>query len=96
VEKHANVDAGRNRPGTTQGSAPGGRRCLVSSIGLQVGGWRRTRRPDLRVLFMSGYTVDELEAQGLGGATTRLLVKPFSLDELGARLRQALAGPAGL
>ncbi|HTT56157.1 MAG TPA: hypothetical protein VMF63_03535 [Opitutaceae bacterium] len=45
---------------------------------------------------MSGYTVDELEAQGLGGATTRLLVKPFSLDELGARLRQALAGPAGL
>ena len=45
---------------------------------------------------MSGYTGDELEAQGLGGATTRLLVKPFSLEELGARLRQVLAGPAGL
>jgi len=54
------------------------------------------QRPDLRVLFMSGYTGDELEAQGLGGATTRLLVKPFSLEQLGARLRQVLAGPAGL
>ena len=54
------------------------------------------QRPDLRVLFMSGYTSRELEAQGLGHAVARLLVKPFSLDELNARLRQVLAGPAGI
>ena len=54
------------------------------------------RHPELRVLFMSGYTGHELEAHGLANAGSRLLVKPFSIDHLTARLRQVLAGPPGL
>ena len=53
------------------------------------------QRPDLRVLYMSGYTGNELGAHGLENADARLLVKPFSVDQLTSRLRQVLAGPAG-
>ncbi|MFI5336311.1 MAG: ATP-binding protein [Opitutales bacterium] len=53
-------------------------------------------RPDLRVLFMSGYTGQELGSHGLGRSQTNLLQKPFSVDELTVRVRSVLAGPAGL
>ena len=53
------------------------------------------QRPDLRVLYMSGYTGNELGAHGLANADARLLVKPFSVEQLTSRLRQVLAGPAG-
>ena len=54
------------------------------------------QRPDLRVLYMSGYTGNELGAHGIARADTRLLVKPFTVKELTARLRDILAGPPGL
>jgi signal transduction histidine kinase/ActR/RegA family two-component response regulator len=52
----------------------------------------RARRPDIRVVFMSGYT----EHPALGGAalapSESLLRKPFAPDEMVAALRRALAG----
>jgi PAS domain S-box-containing protein len=53
-------------------------------------------RRDLRVLFMSGYTGQELAAQGLDDTRARLLVKPFTLAELTSRVSEAIQGPPGL
>jgi CheY-like chemotaxis protein len=40
------------------------------------------QRPDVRVLFMSGYTDDEIVRRGLGVAGTALLDKPFTAEAL--------------
>jgi len=50
-------------------------------------------RPQIRVLFMSGYTGDELRAEGLSRAGGQLLIKPFTAEDLISRVRQALAEP---
>ncbi|MEE4361040.1 MAG: PAS domain S-box protein [Pseudomonadales bacterium] len=47
-------------------------------------------RPDTRVLYISGYPADELEAGALPGACGSLLTKPFSREELARRVREAL------
>jgi CheY-like chemotaxis protein len=46
-------------------------------------------RPDLPVLFMSGYTDDEVAAHGLGPDQS-FLQKPFTSDVLGRKVREAL------
>jgi two-component system cell cycle sensor histidine kinase/response regulator CckA len=51
------------------------------------------QRPQLRVLFMSGYTGDELRTEELARAGGQLLCKPFSVAELMAKVRQVLAEP---
>jgi PAS domain S-box-containing protein len=51
------------------------------------------QRPELRVLFMSGYTGDELRTEGLARAGGKLLIKPFTADELTARVHRALVEP---
>jgi FixJ family two-component response regulator len=47
-------------------------------------------RPDLRVLFMSGYAQPTLGANGTFPAEADLLDKPFTEPTLLARVRQAL------
>jgi two-component system cell cycle sensor histidine kinase/response regulator CckA len=51
----------------------------------------RAERPKLRVLYISGYTDDELVRRGSGGAA--LLQKPFTAAALGAAVRRALDSP---
>ncbi len=48
-------------------------------------------RPGLRVLYISGYTADELEAHGLAHPGALLLEKPFTRKQIGQRLREVLA-----
>ena len=48
-------------------------------------------RPDLRVLYISGYTADELQAHGLAHPGAMLLGKPFTRDQLGRKIRESLA-----
>jgi CheY-like chemotaxis protein len=55
----------------------------------------RERRPDQRVLFMSGFTNDILGEHGMIAPDIQLLPKPFSPKDLTARVRQALAEPVG-
>jgi two-component system, cell cycle sensor histidine kinase and response regulator CckA len=50
-------------------------------------------RPDLRVLYMSGYVDSPVVDHGLLDASQRLLAKPFSLDELLRAMRQLLDAP---
>jgi PAS domain S-box-containing protein len=51
-------------------------------------------RPDTRVLLMSGYADDATLRGGIEPAKTPFLQKPFSMDALAARIREALNGPA--
>ncbi|MEJ8853485.1 ATP-binding protein [Variovorax robiniae] len=50
----------------------------------------RERAPGLKVLFTTGYTRNTTLRNGGLGADTRLLSKPFSVDELALKVRQAL------
>ena len=48
----------------------------------------RSRRPDLRVVFMSGYTQGALEPAAVDETCTRFLPKPFTADQLVRTLRE--------
>jgi signal transduction histidine kinase len=52
------------------------------------------RRPDLRVLYMSGYTDDTVVRHGILEQRTPFIQKPFSLTSLARRVRQVLDEPA--
>ena len=51
-------------------------------------------QPDLPVLFMSGYTGDDVLARSLLPAAAPFVQKPFAPEELVARVRMLLAGAA--
>ncbi len=54
-------------------------------------------RPDLRVLFTSGYTDDAILRYGVERASVAFLRKPFDLGMLRRRVREALdASPSSL
>jgi CheY-like chemotaxis protein len=53
----------------------------------------RQARPDLKVLYMSGYVDGALVRQGRLDAATALLQKPFSPDALERKVRQVLDDP---
>ena len=48
------------------------------------------QRPQLKVLFVSGYTEDALLRRGIAQATTAYLPKPFTLPALARRTREML------
>jgi PAS domain S-box-containing protein len=50
----------------------------------------RELRPDIRVLYMSGYTDDEVLRQGVRAHEVPFLQKPFTVEELTARVREVL------
>jgi CheY-like chemotaxis protein len=50
------------------------------------------RRPDLKVLFTTGYTRNAVVHNGVLDAGVHLIGKPFTLEELAARVRDALDG----
>ncbi len=49
------------------------------------------RRPDMRVLFMSGYTDDALVGRHVLGPNTLFLQKPFRPADLRRKVREALS-----
>ncbi len=52
----------------------------------------RSRKPSLRVLFMSGYTDDVIARQGMLDGGSSFITKPFTIRQLKEKVRQALAG----
>jgi DNA-binding NarL/FixJ family response regulator len=48
--------------------------------------------PSLKVLYTSGHAEDALSRYGLGADEQHFLSKPFSIDELVRKVREALAG----
>jgi two-component system, cell cycle sensor histidine kinase and response regulator CckA len=59
--------------------------------GRELVGRLRLRRPDLPVLFLSGYTGDEVSDEVRGQPHQAFLQKPFSPDALAAALEELLA-----
>jgi two-component system cell cycle sensor histidine kinase/response regulator CckA len=51
-------------------------------------------RPGLRVLFMSGYTDDEVMRRGVIDGQTAFLQKPYTPDVLAHKVREVLDAPA--
>ncbi|MFC7738862.1 PAS domain S-box protein [Roseomonas sp. GCM10028921] len=54
----------------------------------------RRRRPDLKVIFTTGYTRNAVVHNGVLDSGVHLIMKPFSLQVLARKLRQALDGEA--
>jgi PAS domain S-box-containing protein len=52
-----------------------------------------SRRPGIKCLFMSGYTANAIAHHGVLDEGVHFLEKPFSIEALAAKLREALAGP---
>lgn len=50
-------------------------------------------RPEMKILFMSGYTDEAIVQHGVLAANSELLQKPFSSEELARKVRQVLAVP---
>ena len=53
----------------------------------------RRRRPGLKVLYTTGYTRNAVVHNGALDPGVHLICKPFSLEELSARVREALDAP---
>lgn len=54
----------------------------------------QAERPDMKVIFMSGYTDDAVVRQGILEAGVHFLHKPFSPAALAVKVREVLDGPA--
>jgi CheY-like chemotaxis protein len=63
---------------------PGGK------TGRQLADEARALRPEMRVLFTSGYTQNSILHQGKLDQGVHLLSKPYRRDELGRKVREAL------
>jgi two-component system, cell cycle sensor histidine kinase and response regulator CckA len=48
--------------------------------------------PDLKRLFMSGYTADIIAHHGVLDEGVHFIQKPFSMKDLGGKLRETLEG----
>lgn len=50
----------------------------------------RNRKPDLKVLFVSGYSEKQIDSDGIPAADFRFLQKPFTPDRLAGTVRELL------
>jgi two-component system, cell cycle sensor histidine kinase and response regulator CckA len=62
--------------------------------GVQVTRRIHESRPDQRILFMSAHPAEVLAQYGLSELSVPFLAKPFTRDELLARVSEALARPS--
>ena len=53
------------------------------------------QRPELKVLYISGYTNDEVMRRGIGGNDTAFIQKPFTAEDLMRKVRELLDKEAG-
>jgi CheY-like chemotaxis protein len=63
---------------------------MPGSSGPQLSKELVARRPDLRVLYMSGYTDEAIVHHGVLNPGVALLNKPFTLSALAAKIREVL------
>jgi CheY-like chemotaxis protein len=68
---------------------------LPGMNGRELAGAVQKTRPTVKVLFMTGYSRNAIVHHGRLDAGVMLLQKPFSVEELSVRIRQALASRPG-
>jgi CheY-like chemotaxis protein len=72
---------------------------LITDIGLpglngrQVADAARVTRPDLKVLFMTGYAENAVAAKGFLAPGMQIITKPFVMDVFGRRIRELMETP---
>ena len=64
--------------------------------GRQLAEQVKLARPETRVLYMSGYSDDAMLRHGVQTASVHFIQKPFSLDALAGKIREALIAPASV
>jgi signal transduction histidine kinase len=70
---------------------------MISDVGLpgmngrELAETARTHRPELPILFITGYAENAAIRSGFLGANMSMVTKPFSLDELAARVSQMIS-----
>jgi two-component system, cell cycle sensor histidine kinase and response regulator CckA len=62
--------------------------------GRDLGASAQAARPDMRVLFTSGYTDDTVLAYGVRENTMQFIAKPYALSALARRVRDLLDRPS--
>ncbi len=73
---------------------------LVTDVGLpglngrQLADAARVRRPNLKVLFITGYAENAAISSGFLEPGMEMITKPFSVDALALRIRQMIEAPA--
>ena len=60
--------------------------------GRELADHLKAQRPEMKVLFTSGYTADVMVQRGVADNVVGLLQKPFSQVELAGRVREVLTG----
>ncbi|MBE0584642.1 MAG: response regulator, partial [Desulfofustis sp.] len=60
--------------------------------GRELAGSLRSHYPDLKRLFMSGYTANVIAHHGVLDEGVHFIQKPFSMKDLGGKLREVLEG----
>jgi two-component system, cell cycle sensor histidine kinase and response regulator CckA len=60
--------------------------------GRDLAGKLLSHYPDLKRLFMSGYTADIVAQHGVLDEGVHFIQKPFSMKDLGGKLRETLDG----
>ncbi|HEX3773645.1 MAG TPA: histidine kinase N-terminal 7TM domain-containing protein [Polyangiaceae bacterium] len=66
---------------------------LARSSGRELAEQLRAARPNLRVMFISGYTEDVVLRHGIELGEVSFLAKPFTIAELAQAVRRALDAP---
>ncbi|MBU1241171.1 response regulator, partial [Myxococcota bacterium] len=61
--------------------------------GRRVASALKAKMPDLRILFMSGYTAQIIESENLLGEGSEFLQKPFSVKGFTDKVRELLESP---
>jgi CheY-like chemotaxis protein len=67
--------------------------CLPVMNGRQLAEEARRRRPDLKVLYTTGYARNAIVHHGRLDPGVDLISKPFSYSALAAKVREVLEGP---
>jgi CheY-like chemotaxis protein len=60
--------------------------------GRQVADAARSVRPDLKVLFITGYAENAVLSHGHLDPGMHVLTKPFAMDTIAARIRDLIEG----
>jgi two-component system, cell cycle sensor histidine kinase and response regulator CckA len=86
---------------TLAGKYPGGVHLLMTDVVMpEMNGQDLAKKlmalyPDLKCLFMSGYTTDVITHRGILDEGVHFIQKPFSIKDLAVKVRMALAPEAG-
>jgi two-component system cell cycle sensor histidine kinase/response regulator CckA len=64
---------------------------MPNMSGKQVADAMRSRRPELKVLYLSGYTENTISHHGMLDSSVDFLTKPFSRETLSRKIREILS-----